>query len=106
MQFDRAGIRRWKLDPAAYGVRASRAEIRGGDAAENAAAVLAILGGERSPRADLVCLNAALALVVAGEAVDVHDGLARARTSIETGRASAALDALRAEHENEMVSTV
>ena len=101
VQFDRSGVRRWKLDPAAYGVRASRAEIRGGDAAVNAAAVLAILGGERSPRADLVCLNAALALVVAGEAVDVHDGMARARTSVETGRARAALDALRAHREND-----
>ena len=96
-QFDRGGVRRWKLVPSEYGVRASRAEIRGGGAAENAAAVTEILGGERSPRADLVMLNAALALVVAGEAVDVHDGIARARTSVETGRAMAALDALRAD---------
>ena len=96
-QFDRNGVRRWTLNPADYGVRATRAEIRGGDAATNATALLAILDGERSPRADVVALNAALALVVAGEAVDVHDGLARARTSIETGRARAALDALRSE---------
>ena len=96
VQFDRGGVRHWTLNPADYGVHASRAEIRGGDAHENAAAVLAILGGERSPRADLVRLNAALALVVAGEAVDLHDGMARAATSIETGRARAALDALRA----------
>jgi anthranilate phosphoribosyltransferase len=97
VQFDRGGVRRWTLQPSDYGVSASRADIRGGDAAANAAAVLAILGGERSPRADLVVLNAALALVVAGEAVDVHDGMARARTSIETGRARAALEALRAQ---------
>ncbi|HTD32839.1 MAG TPA: anthranilate phosphoribosyltransferase [Candidatus Elarobacter sp.] len=100
-QFDGGGVRRWTLDPAEYGVRASRAEIRGGGAADNAAAVLAILGGERSPRADLVMLNAALALVVAGEAVDVHDGMARARTSVETGRAMAALNALRGQHESD-----
>jgi len=97
VQFDRSGVRHWTLHPADYGVSASREAIRGGDAATNAAAVLAILGGERSPRADLVLLNAALALVVAGEAVDVHDGMARARTSVETGRARAALDALRAD---------
>jgi anthranilate phosphoribosyltransferase len=95
VQFDRGGVRRWTLDPSDYGVRATRAEIRGGDAATNAAALLAILGGERSPRADVVMLNAALALVVAGEAVDVHDGMARARTAAETGRARAALEALR-----------
>ena len=99
VQFDRDGVRHWTLDPAKYGVHASRAEIRGGDAAANAAAVLAILGGERSPRADLVLLNAALALVVAGEAVDLDDGMARARTAVGTGRAQAALDALRAERE-------
>ncbi|MDB5027253.1 MAG: trpD, partial [Candidatus Eremiobacteraeota bacterium] len=103
VQFDRDGVRHWTLDPTEYGVRASRAEIRGGDAATNAAILLSILDGERSPRADLVLLNASLALVVAGEAVDLHDGMARARTAVETGRARAALDALRAERETELV---
>lgn len=97
VQFDRDGIRRWTLDPAAHGVHAPLGAIRGGDARFNAEALLAILGGERSPRADLVCLNAALALVVASEAVDIDDGMARARTAIETGRAREALDALRGE---------
>jgi anthranilate phosphoribosyltransferase len=106
MQFDRDGVRHWTLQPADYGVTASRAAIRGGDAATNAEAVLAILGGERSPRADLVMLNAALALVVAGEAVDVHDGIARARTSVETGRAQAALDALRVQGDSITTVTV
>jgi anthranilate phosphoribosyltransferase len=100
VQFDRGGMRRWPLDPARYGVRATLAEIRGGDAATNAAALLAILEGERSPRADLVLLNAALALVVAGEAVDLDDGMVRARTSVDTGRARAALDGLRREHDH------
>jgi anthranilate phosphoribosyltransferase len=99
VQFDRDGIRRWTLDPARYGVNASRAAIRGGAPETNAAALLAILEGERSPRADLVLLNAALALVVAGEAVDIDDGMARARTAVETGRGRAALEALRTEHE-------
>ncbi len=103
VQFDRAGVRRWTLDPARYGVRAPLAAIRGGDAATNAAALLAILDGERSPRADLVLLNAALALVVASEAVDLDDGMARARTAVESGRARAALDALRSERETELV---
>jgi anthranilate phosphoribosyltransferase len=100
-QFDREGIRYWSLDPSKYGVSASLADLRGGDLAFNVAALLAILGGEVSPRADVVCLNAALALVVAGEAVDIDDGLVRARRSIEQGAAHAALDALRIEHEME-----
>lgn len=95
VQFDRDGFRRWTLDPAEYGVHAPVAQLRGGDAAFNAQALLAILDGERSPRADLVTLNAALALVVAGEAVDMMDGLARARASVERGAARAALEALR-----------
>jgi anthranilate phosphoribosyltransferase len=100
-QFDREGVRRWTLDPATYGVHAPLDAIRGGDAAFNAAALIAILDGEVSPRADLVCLNAALALVVASEAVDLDDGIARARASIASGRARAALDALRGERERE-----
>jgi anthranilate phosphoribosyltransferase len=100
-QFDRNGVRRWMLDPAKHGVHAPLDTIRGGDAAFNAAALSAILDGEASPRADLVCLNAALALVVASEAVDLDDGIARARTSIASGRARATLDALRSERERE-----
>ncbi len=100
-QFDRDGMRRWTLVPGDYGISASRADLRGGDAAANAQALLAILDGERSPRADVVALNAALALVIAGEAVDIADGLARARAAVERGAARAALEALRAAREME-----
>ena len=100
-QFDETGIRRWTLVPGDYGIAASKAELRGGDAQTNARALLDILDGERSPRADVVCLNAALALVVAGEAVDIDDGLARARGAVQSGAARAALEALRVAHERE-----
>ncbi len=105
VQFDVRGVRRWSLDPGAYGVRATRADLAGGDPATNAGALLAILDGEQSARASVVLLNAALALVVAGEAVDVEDGLVRARTSVEKGRARAALDALRGEARNLTATT-
>ena len=94
-------MRRWTLDPADYGVHAPLDAIRGGDAAFNAAALIAILEGERSPRADLVVLNAALALVVAGAAEDLHEGMARARAAIASGAARGALDALRGERPKE-----
>lgn len=97
VQFDAAGMRRWTLNPGDYGVHAPLEAIRGGDAAFNAAALTAILAGERSPRADLVALNAALALVVASAAADIDEGLERARASIASGAAQEALDALRAE---------
>lgn len=94
-QFDGNGIRRWVLHPDDYGVRASLADLRGGDAHTNATVILAILRGERSPRADVVALNASLALVVAGAASDIDEGLALARTSLSSGAALAALEALR-----------
>jgi anthranilate phosphoribosyltransferase len=83
------------LDPEKYGVRASVDQLRGGDASTNAELILAILRGERSPRADVVALNAALALMLAGAAADLDEGMALARTSIRSGAALEALDALR-----------
>jgi anthranilate phosphoribosyltransferase len=104
VQFDADGMRHWMLHPADYGVHAPLDSIRGGDAAFNASALVAILAGERSPRADLVALNAALALVVAGAAADIPDGMERARAAIAGGAARGALDALRAESVKEIAT--
>jgi anthranilate phosphoribosyltransferase len=98
-QFEGGTMRRWTLDPAVYGIHATLDDLRGGDAQVNAAAMLSILRGERSPRADVVLLNAALALVVAGSAQEIPEGLDIARRSIAEGAAFAALEALRTEHE-------
>jgi anthranilate phosphoribosyltransferase len=104
VQFDAAGMRRWTLDPADYGVHAPIESIRGGDAAFNAEVLLAILAGEKSPRADLVVLNAALGLVVASAAADINDGMELARAAIASGAAQGALDALRADRVKEVAS--
>jgi anthranilate phosphoribosyltransferase len=104
VQFDGGGMRRWTLHPAEYGVNAPLETIQGGDAAFNAHALTEILAGERSPRADLVVLNAALALVVAGAAADINDGMERARAAIAGGAARGALDALRAESVKEVAT--
>ncbi|MBW2133464.1 MAG: anthranilate phosphoribosyltransferase [Deltaproteobacteria bacterium] len=61
--------------------------IRGGDAAENAAIILAILNGENSPRRDMVLLNAGAAFMAAGLDRDFQGGIDRARESIDSGRA-------------------
>jgi anthranilate phosphoribosyltransferase len=104
-QFDGSGeLRRWVLQPEDYGVHATLEALRGGDAAFNAAALTAILAGERSPRADLIALNAALALVVAGVAEDINDGMQLARDAVVSGAARAALDALRAERRTEIAT--
>jgi anthranilate phosphoribosyltransferase len=105
VQFSGAGdLTRWTLHPDDYGVHAPLEAIRGGDAAFNASVLTAILAGEKSPRADLVVLNAALALVVAGVAEDINDGMEHARAAIASGAARGALDALRAESPKEIAT--
>jgi anthranilate phosphoribosyltransferase len=94
-QFDASGAREWMLIPSDYGISASLEQLRGGDIPANARALLAILGGEQSPRADVVALNAALAFVVAGRAESIDEGLVLARNTISEGDALRALDALR-----------
>ena len=69
-------------------------EIVGGDAAHNAAAVQALLDGEKSGYRDAVLLNAAAALLVAGRAGDLREGAAMAAESIDSGAAGTKLAAL------------
>ncbi len=87
--------RRLEVEPSSFGLgRAALADLQGGDAAENARLALQLLDGEVGPRRDLVCLNAAAALIVAGLADDLADGLAIAEAAIDDGNARAALDRL------------
>jgi len=74
--------------------RATIADISGGDAAANAAIIRKILGGEQSPRRDVVLLNAAAALVAADKADHLAGALPMAAKSIDSGAAGAKLDAL------------
>jgi anthranilate phosphoribosyltransferase len=68
--------------------------IRGGDPAENAEALRAVLEGKPGPVADCVLFNAGAALVAAGRAGDLRAGVAEARSVIEAGEALAALERL------------
>ena len=70
----------------------SRAAIR----QRNAEITLAVLAGEAGPAADATALNAAAALVVAGRAADLGEGLEQAREALRSGAAMATLSALRA----------
>lgn len=85
----------YEIDPALLGVQCCELPaLRGGDAGENAQIVRAVLAGAPGPHRDVIVLNAALALVIAGIASDLHVGLDRARSSIASGAAAAKLDAL------------
>ncbi len=83
--FDANGVRRWTLDPSEYGVRATRDDIAGGSLAASLAAFEAILGGEASPRADVVALNAALALFVCKSEPTMAAAFERARSTQRAG---------------------
>ena len=83
-----------EIDPATYGLAAAApTALQGGDAQLNAAIALSVLGGEPGPPRDVVLLNAAAALWVAGVASDVGEGLERAAEAIDSGRAWAVVAA-------------
>ncbi|MGQ9367492.1 anthranilate phosphoribosyltransferase [Azospirillum sp. ST 5-10] len=66
---------------------ASPEALKGGDAETNAAAIRALLDGAHGPYRDIVLLNAAAALVVAGKAADLRGGVDLARHAIDGGGA-------------------
>jgi anthranilate phosphoribosyltransferase len=92
----RAGtIRTYEVTPEEFGMkRASLDALSGGDAVANAAIIRAILSGEKSPRRDVVLLNAAAALVAAGKADHLADACTLATKSIDSGAAAGKLAAL------------
>ena len=88
--------RTWRLDPNRSGFPpATMDDLRGGDAAFNAAVIRAVLAGERGPRRDIGVLNAAAALVVAGTGGrPARTGSRWPRPSIDEGRPPACSNAL------------
>ena len=88
-------VRTFEISPEDVGLpKADPKRLLGGDAEANAAALLGVLKGEKSPYRDVALFNAAAALVVAGRAKDLPGGMALARTSIDSGEAEGRLDRL------------
>jgi anthranilate phosphoribosyltransferase len=88
-------VRSYEVEPEEFGMqRAPLEEISGGDATENAAIIRALLGGEKSPRRDIVVLNAAAALVAAGRADHIAGAIPLAAKSIDSGAAADKLESL------------
>jgi len=85
---DAARVATLSIDPAELGIaRAAPADLRGGDAERNAQIVRGVLAGERGPCRDIVCVNAAAALLVARAAPDLAAGLQLACESVDSGAA-------------------
>jgi anthranilate phosphoribosyltransferase len=85
----------FSLDAAEAGLPpAARADLAGGTPAENAVIMRALLSGTPGPIRDVVLLNAAAALVVAGKARTLKDGVTLGAEAIDSGRAGRVLDRL------------
>ena len=90
-------IREFSVDAVSLGLpRCEIADLRGGDCAENARILAAILDGtERGPKRDIVLLNSAAGFVIAGLASDLAAGIERANEQIVSRRAHEKLTALQ-----------
>ena len=91
-------IERHAIDAAALGFkRAATARLSGGTPDENARMTEAVLRGEPGSRRDVVLLNAAAALLVAGVVEQMEEGIERAALTIDAGLATELLETLREE---------
>ncbi|MBS0219728.1 MAG: anthranilate phosphoribosyltransferase [Proteobacteria bacterium] len=85
-----------EIAPEEIGVtRAPIEQLKGGDALHNAEEIKKVLAGERNAFRDIVLLNSAAAIMVAGRARDLKEGFALAAQSIDTGKAAHALATLK-----------
>jgi anthranilate phosphoribosyltransferase len=86
-------IHTFYIHPAEFGVpKASPVDLQGGDAARNAVIVRDVLLGRKGAARDVVTLNAAAALFVAGTVASVREGLAQAASAIDSGAAQQTLE--------------
>lgn len=85
----------YTLNPAKFGIPpANLSDLKGGDIQENAQILREILAGERGACRDVVLMNAGAAIYTGGQARNLHEGIRLAASSIDSGNASARLDAL------------
>jgi anthranilate phosphoribosyltransferase len=85
----------FEITPEAVGLTRVKPEaLRGGDAEANAAALKAVLKGDKGAYRDIAVLNAAAALVVAGKTATLADGVKLAAHTIDSGAAMGALERL------------
>ena len=89
-------VRTFQVCPEDVGLlRCRREDLRGGDVAVNRSLAERVLQGERGPTRDVVLLNAAAALRVAGAVDSLRDGVQLAAESVDSGRAYRVVETLR-----------
>jgi anthranilate phosphoribosyltransferase len=83
------------VHPADFGLaKSSSSQLRGGDAAANAAIARRVLAGETGAARDIVLLNAAASLLIADRVAAIADGIAQAAAVLDNGKAAEALERL------------
>ena len=88
-------VTRFEVTPEEAGLeRAKLKDLLGGEADVNAAAIRDVLDGNASPFRDIVILNAAAALIVAGKAENISAGATLAAEAIKSGKARTSLETL------------
>ena len=92
---ENGSIRSFEVTPEQAGLpRADIGALKGGDADANAVALRSVLEGEPSAYRDVALLNAAAALIVAGKAKDLKEGVAIGAKTLDSGAAAARLKQL------------
>jgi anthranilate phosphoribosyltransferase len=88
-------VRTWSLDPTTLGLPYARlSDLQVSGVQESADVISRVLVGELGPARDIIVLNAGAALLVAGKASDLKDGLQRAESAIDGGAANDTLQRL------------
>ena len=94
-EYENGSVNTFECSPADAGLKeAPIKSVQGGDAAYNADALTALLNGEHSPYRDIVCYTSAGALVVAGVANQLGEGVEIAQRAIDEGQAKKTLQLL------------
>jgi len=94
-EYREGAVRLFTVTPESVGLpRAEIAMLSGGEPADNARALTALLDGEAGPYRDVVLLNAAAAFLVGDKVETLREGVALAAAVIDDGRARAALAGL------------
>lgn len=88
-------LRTFEIVPEDAGLKRAKPEdLKGGDAATNAAALRTLLHGRGGPYRDIVVLNTAAALIIAGKVTDLRSGADMALDAIVNGKAAKVLESL------------
>jgi len=96
-EFKDGKVKDYFVHPADYGLSTGTvADLKGGDAKENAAITIEVLKGQKGPRRHIVLFNAAAGLAASGKALDFKEGIKLAAESIDSGAAFKKLEQLKA----------